>query len=564
MPRATHCFRNEETFVVASEFYRNKLQEMNDSLHSFRADIFFGYCFQDGLCHYKLQVPDVGALLDSYDENCGVFAAVKQSSMSTVIFSDSLGQYPIFYYHEGDDFVVSNNFWIVTQLCSDGTINTECAYDYVTYESPLLGETLAPSIYRMRTFETIEISDRFRLIQSACPEFDNKPYEVLLQEAATRMKERVAAVLAVGAPVVHLSGGVDSRLAFSSFAACGYTGPVFSFGDGDSQDRLVHERLVEEFGLSQGVIKWFKDGESGADFMKAILAFNAMKSNSLSNWGEGFDPEYMEVTGFFSEGLLKGFGKYRNSTGALAPFRSAKEKSCFGDPVFDHTASRMQVDFDHIESLLGRRRFSLFRRSPRKRLVNALFYLYNRAASHFGMHSAVSNRKFRSIDIIYDPKLLGLMNRCKHTDKQVKQGSICIDLIRKLHSDKLAFLPYDRRVIQPYDRITKDVRNSGEITCFVEAKFAPRNLARVQPEIHRADDAQLARFAKLSLTHNGPKEMYRNDIFRKLFDDLPELRAAIDGEHSGQREVEKEALSTLAIAYWLLADKHFFEMDLLA
>ena len=156
------------------------------------------------------------------------------------------------------------------------------------------------------------------------------------------------------------------------------------------------------------------------------------------------------------------------------------------------------------------------------------------------------------------------MNRCKHTDKQVKQGSICIDLIRKLHSDKLAFLPYDRRVIQPYDRITKDVRNSGEITCFVEAKFAPRNLARVQPEIHRADDAQLARFAKLSLTHNGPKEMYRNDIFRKLFDDLPELRAAIDGEHSGQREVEKEALSTLAIAYWLLADKHFFEMDLLA
>src|SRR5690606_29084263 len=130
-----------------------------------------------------------------------------------------------------------NNFWLIAYLLK-GEFNDECAFDYLSYFSPLRNDTILRGVKRLRAFETIRIEQSIGVTSRPYPVFTRQNYHQLIEDAAQRIRLRARAVLKSGTPLVHLSGGSDSRLSFSSLAAEQYTGPVFSFGDGHSQDRL--------------------------------------------------------------------------------------------------------------------------------------------------------------------------------------------------------------------------------------------------------------------------------------------------------------------------------------
>lgn len=277
--------------------------------------------------------------------------------------------------------------------------------------------------------------------------------------------------------------------------------------------------------------------------MRAVHAFQAFKSNSFSNWGPGHNYDYMEVTGYFGEGLLKGFGEFWGNNNRLIVFDFAKKASNFPIEIFDHSLSRVQRDLDiFLEHVDGSRR-----------MANSLFYINNRSAAHFGMHTVVSNSKFFSVDLLYDPQLLRLLYNCPHSDDEIKRGSLIIDLIRTVHSEELAHFPYENRVIPTFDRRAEKARRGSQPTCFHDVKFNPLTLPPLRPEIIKEPDEILERLRQFPLKHFGQREMFKNDLFDKLFADLPELIIArYTDVQKVERPAENIALSSLAISRWFL------------
>lgn len=529
-----------ESFFLVSDDLMHLAESMSEMQPLDRA--FFGYCFHQGkYFHYQHENPSVDALSQSYEFNCGVFLAVRKLTDRLEIFTDPLGQYPVFYYASGKRIAVSNNFWAVS-IFAGQQFNTECALDLVTYFSPLGRETLCKEVFRLRAFETISITEELVVNKRRMPFFQKRNYSTLLDEARQRFGERARATLAAGTPVLHLTGGTDSRVSFSALLAQDYRGPVFSYGDGRSQDRLVFEHLVERFGLEKGLRKWFSAGHSGHHFMRAVHAFQAFKSNSFGNWGPGHDKTYMEVTGYFGEGLLKGFGTFWDRRGSLVIFNGAKKSSALPNHVFEKTLARVQSDLNFCLEIAGGNR----------RMANSLFYIYNRSAAHFGLHSMICNTKFRSVDLLYDPQLLQLLYNCPHSDEHILNGSLSVDLIRTLHSDELAHIPYESRVIPVFDDKAEQVVKCEEMTCFSNIQFEERSLPALRPELIKEPDKFLDKMKEYPLTYIHPSEIFKNDLFAGLFEDVPEIKTIRTSTSGGKRSVELVSLSTLAIGHWLV------------
>jgi hypothetical protein len=549
----TITLATKETFVVASDNFRNSLNLIAPA-SSNTGTAFFGYCFQnDFLRHYHHAMPGVKSLWQTYKNNSGVFCAVHRANENkTIIFTDPLGQYPVFYYASGDQFFISNDFWLTAKLTSGGQINGDCAVDYVTYQSPVNQETLAKNVRRLTSHEAVEVLDQQGSARSTLLRFEPAKYEgsydELLKQAAERFKVRAAAVLREGTPVVHLSGGGDSRLSFSALAACGYKGPVFSFGDGKSQDRLVYQALVEKLNLETGTVKWFNGKINNSEkFLKAVIAFNGLKTNNFSNWGFGNDSSHIEVTGYFGEGLLKGFGAFWGPNKSLSLFKYARTVSAFPASVFDSAEDRIRPEALEI----------LDQNDGNALMAETDFYLRNRSPAHFGAHSVVNNRKFQSIDLIYDPLLPNLMRQCSYSEPAIKQGAIIIDLIRAIHSEELAAFPYDGRVIPTYNAWSERMQARGDFCCFSKITFPHRDLAPLGARVHDLADPNPSGMVCDPAPLSSIEDLNSHPQFNGLFDAYPVFKAVFAPNQSGKRDIERTSLATLAATYWLLQGNNY-------
>lgn len=538
-------FKKENYFIIASvkfmeEIYSEPIQ-----------DFFLGYCFYDNkLFHQGKHKPtskDLKCLLDSYSYNCGVFSAIyKDTEQQIKVFTDPLGQYPVFYYINNSEFIISNDIWEIGKLLKkELKFNEDCMADYVTYQSALNQDTLIKGVKRLTVNEKIILEKNIYggySINIERNKIDILPfkYEELLDLAVSRFKQRSSAILEDNCPVVHLSGGVDSRLAYAALSTQGYKGPVFSFGGGGSQDRLIYEQLCDTFSLTQGSIKWFNKNISTVyDFLDAVKAFNGLKTNNFSNWGSCQDYDYCEVTGYFSGGLLKGYGDI-NLPISTSNFNYAKKVSGFDESLFNMTDIRLRSE-----------KKSLLEELDNKLLANQLLYLRNRSSAHFGAHSMVSNQRFLSIDLLYDPLLLSLTNASPYSYDEISQSSVAIDLIRSLAGDKLAFFPYDNRVIKMTNRWK--LSNLEAINCFKKITF-PEN-----PELNAISVQRLSYSRNENYTFDN-KLLSRIDEFcnidqaRSFFDKYPIFETGLHHQNS-TRKLEKISLATLVATYLLLESK---------
>jgi hypothetical protein len=515
---------------------------------------FFGYTFQDdALCHDRHHGADVVRLLESYSDNCGVFCGIcRQPSRQTVVFTDPLGQYPVFYYSAGNRFMISNNFWLVAAEASRGQINEDAVYDYVTYMSPLNQETLAAGVRRLTSYEVLIVREADSggselLVSSIAPHAMEGPYRSLLEFAADRLKGRAAATLRAATPVAHFSGGIDTRLAFAAMASCGFTGPVFSFGDGTSQDRLIFQSFVERMGLSAGAIKWFHGPLNTSDaYLQAVLAFNGLKTNCFANWQPATDDTHMEVTGYFGGGLLRGFGRFWSAANSVDAFSFGRTVSVFSGEVFDHAERRMEREAIKLLDEAGGHRLC----------AEVAFYIRNRAAAHFGAQSAVNNRRFRSVDLLYDPVLLGLLRHCPHREAAIKQGAIGIDVIRAVHSDELAAFPYENRVIPAYDDWGRAL--DGRFSCFSNVRLLHRHLAPLKVQtVAASPGAAAVAVDQQPFPITSPVQFSAHPRHAGLFDAFPELRPGMVANEMGKRNAEFTSLASLAATHWLINEGRY-------
>lgn len=483
-------------------------------------DVFLGYVFEGAhLRHWSTKPGNTDGLFKSYSSNCGVFACLKNKKDKTVVFSDPLAQFPIFFYSRQETFIVSTDLYALSNELEKKSLNSDCVNDYIAYFHPLNHETLVSGVKRLKPYEYIEVTDGNLSIKKMKAITSEAPYRELLAQASTNLKSRARALLDFRPnPIVHLSGGADSRLALGGLLSQGFHGSVFSFGDGKNQDRLISHRLAEKHGLSETPIKWWgKSPKTIPHMQRAIRPFNAMKVMNPVNYSDGNDFSYSEVTGYFSGGLLKSSGSSPFSDGA-SMFRYARTVSAFNAQIFDSAERRATDSANNL----------LIEANGHEVFANSLFYLQNRSAGHFGAHSVVSNSRFVSVDLIYDPLLPELVRAAPYTAAEINLGAIVIDLIKETAGRELATFPYENRLIPRYADWTQNTE--GE-TCFSPAPlgFPANKLKPLEVEIH----GEVERLT-------GPLLDEVDDIFEHIVSkDFPLLKSVRPSRRGGEQEAKR-------------------------
>lgn len=484
---------------------------------------FCGYVFKgDELFHSEISVPNLQDLLSKYEENCGVFLASLQDGDILRIFTDPLGQFPVFYYTRGSDYVVGQDFFEVINNIPTVEINHDCVTDYVTYFSPLNQETLVRSVRRLKPFESIEIHPEGMKILRRYPFVDDAPYESLVKHAASRIRGRARALLRSFVPVAHLSGGMDCRLSVASLIAEGFKGSVFSFGNGRSEDRLISHEIANKFGMTEAGRRWYNAPlKTIPDMKRALRRFNGMKVINMTNFGVGQpDYSYSEVTGYFSEGLLKGFGRVLQGT-EFVMFSYGRKTSSLPEEAFERPNIRAETEFRSILDDV----------SGHTALANCLHYLQNRSPGHFGMHSVVTNKKCVSIDLIYDPFLLNLVRKAPYNEAIIRDGAIILDLTKQVHTPEFATFPYDNRTLFRHAEWTHAVKSPS---CFEPYAAAQIDLDAL-PVTNFSSEAGLP----------GPAVSEAEDHLAKILSDYPLLHTTRNGTRAVELVARKALLCLL-------------------
>jgi hypothetical protein len=477
---------------------------------------FQGYVFhQNRLHHASSSSPNLASLWAAIDDACGVFVATLSEGGHTRIFTDPLSQFPVFYHLARG--IVATDLYALRDALEPQSINEECINDYLSYLSPMCQDTLIPGVKRLKPYETIVIdAGRMQIVARPRPTHC-ADYADLLAEASDRLRARAEALASAHQPVVHLSGGLDSRLSFAAMASVGYKGSVFSYGDGSSDDRIISHLLAERWSVAETGIKWFhRTATTIPEYEASLRPFNGMKILNLANYGTGSDFSYSEVTGYFSEALLKGFGSFW-AGGRLTMFDYGRKTTSFDSSIFDLPEERATKEAKEMIELA----------EGNIMMANCLFYLQNRSAGHFGAHSVVNNQRLISIDLIYDPFLLNLIQTAPYTATEIKAGAIVLDLIRKIHSEELAAFPYDNRQLPRFSQWTHEV---AAPSCFEPGNLPRMDLPRLPVETVGSPVPKRG----LSLT-----EAERH--FRWVEQRFPLLRPSAEGT----RNVEKQALLSL-------------------
>jgi hypothetical protein len=459
-------------FCIASDSLARHLDGVvPDELGSSQpVEKFIGYCFTDsGLHQYQLSRPDLRRLHSNYVDNCGVFAAVLPTGTDTAtVFTDPIAQCPIFYYIDQHGFAVSNSFWWLARL-PGLTVNEDCFDDFPVYEGPLRNETIISQILRLKAGQTISLGEsnnqpvcRIDYQRVPADHWWSMSYRELFDAAITRIKQRAAAVLEVGTPLAHLSGGVDSRLSFSALASQGFRGPVFSLGWGKRDDRTIFEGLVERFGLSVGPAQRDHPRSGLRDALFGnLIAFNAQKTNNWANAYAGSNLGHIETNGFYSEGLVKPpLNNFMSLDGQIITFGWAQSKSIFPPEIFDHVHSRIA---DEVRPMMDAW-------DNNDVFVEQLHCMNTECLHHFGTQSMVNNQSYISPDLLYDPMLMVLYQATPYPRRARWEGALLQDMTKALFNADLAYFRCEDRVIEPYSKATRHAAAQRWNSCFTPHK----------------------------------------------------------------------------------------------
>jgi hypothetical protein len=468
---------NENYFLISNDINTGIKMPSN------RQDKYyiFGYCFTDDdiLKNQELTLTQFEYIKTNHSKLSGVFVCVGVTDGEIDLMIDPLVQQPVFYFYKDDILTISNKLSILSSLYYDGP-SYQYLFDSLIYEAPLRGLTPVENL-KMIQFDDLQKDSRFQsqtanLIIHKTDLLLRKDlaYEDALNILAHNINQR-AKIISDKYKYIEcqLSGGLDCRIVASAFLNYDHV-KYYSFGS-DSQDRLCFEELSKKFDLPQiSNIKYFGEGVVNAAYrMKMTDDLNGLKLHTYGgymNYGSAVDDSGCKLTGYFGEYI----GGHKVPSACISPIDGSLVKA-------SHVMQLPEYAYGYCDDYsleFWKYHSKPDRYGSSKRAINQLFYMNNRGASHFGMHSAADNVNDNSFNILYDPIALTLSEVSPYSDHENKEGATCIDLICKLGGEAFALYPYEGRKIPKY----RDFNQVPDFNCFEKHIFEYREVNVVQRE----------------------------------------------------------------------------------
>ena len=158
--------------------------------------------------------------------NAGVFVAGRIDKNGATLVTDSLGQYPLYYFQSGERFLISNVMrYLTLAMTASGFATTPLlmpCLETIMFGGALGDATQIREIRRLPHGSYVHANPKLRFPRSAAMEYPSS-YEALIAEAHKALMRHVVAIAgAVGGPrhiVADVTGGTDSRLVLSLLMA---------------------------------------------------------------------------------------------------------------------------------------------------------------------------------------------------------------------------------------------------------------------------------------------------------------------------------------------------------
>lgn len=398
----------------------------------------------------------------------GIYVAVKFNQGRVELVMDPLCQFNVFYFSDGINFIVSSSIKAMSDYLKLKDVNSNFLYDQMAYQSPMRGETILSNVFYIQfddisykqesreEFLKIDASEFFTIHRPNYRLYDELSYDGLLDLYVERLNSR-AKLISLEFDKVHvqLTGGADSRLSVSSFVSFDNV-ECYVYGNGENQNRLIFEEILRARDISPVSEVRFvgQPLNSIPRILKGLNDSNFLKLNNLNTYMNGplsNDDNYCKITGYYGANISGGV--------ALPPYNTDLNSRLKKIPVGCFTYH------DYVKSFTQRHG------GLRPAAFNDMFYINNRAKSHYAAHSIADNKNISSIDVLYDFINLLLVEKCPYSDFEIDRNAITIDLIYK-NDKQLALFPYDKRKIPRY----REFDNIPLINCFDGFDFQNKNL----------------------------------------------------------------------------------------
>lgn len=425
---------------------------------------FDGYAFLDErLVHPKLAAVAAGEIARIYENRAdlsGVFVTgcIDEEKSKFDITSDMLGQYPIFLYRTGREFIVSNDLNLIRvallQCGHSATPNpaavalsavwgTAFAPDTILREVRLL-EPGASVRFAPGDGATVHLSG---MRQAFATQYSN--YSEALSDVTERLRSRCAAVINDVDPgwnrLVDVSGGVDSRITLAGFLGTGSATEMTYHGLGGNSphkmaNRQVSDNLLRMFGLPLGTVVI---GNSAARHSgpftrtQGEYRYYGMKKQGFTEFGELRVDDYCRVSGYFGE-CTKAHG---------SPLIRGRRPSATAEETVRKILDRVPLQAIAITEAGAaevRRKMVDYYKALMEEVpvdkVNQFVYFEQKSRYHFGLNTSVANKFRVQIAPLLDPKIICATNMLPY--RKLKANQLGFDMIHTLGGPELAYAPF--------------------------------------------------------------------------------------------------------------------------
>ena len=379
----------------------------------------------------------------------GVFCLITLADSNAELLTDELGQFPLFIYHKGNDWIVASDPWTIVNLLKKKNISIERDYEGVA-AAMIYGTTFGSTTgftdisLALGNRVQIDANSKIKINSDGYLQelFTPVNYEQYLNETVPILAQGMGTAIhtLTGASynsVIDITGGMDTRLVASMCIAAGCMSDlgIYSLGKKPRPDRMIADYLIEKYNWTPGTLVVSGNTEGMKKYQeyynRAMFRSLGMKLSEFPDLSDTHIQRMARITGYYGEFSRVFYEKYLGEPDnrIIESFITGSAASCFLHPDAIHNFGTRLAETLARYSDLG---------LVGAAKLNAL-YIENRSKVHFGIAAHAADRSRLGIHPLNSSRILRLGNALP--EREHANNKLCFDLICKLAGQEFALEP---------------------------------------------------------------------------------------------------------------------------